>query len=166
MKLIINILEILRLQQKTEQQTYNEWLIICMNTVMKIMLHLYLTVGKEKQTSEITIYECEDCTNCQYKSKCTKSQYNKQLRVSKKFIEKRKKSFENITSEQGILYRMNWLIQVEGAVEVIKKDYEFQRFLLKGKSKVKLEILLLCIGYNINKLHSKIQNNRTKKPSF
>ena len=55
---------------------------------------------------------------------------------------------------------MNRSIQVEGAFGVLKNDYEFQRFLLRGKTKVKLEILLLCMGYNLNKLHAKIQNER------
>ena len=63
-------------------------------------------------------------------------------------------------SEIGTQYRMNRSIQVEGAFGVLKNDYEFQRFLLRGKTKVKLEILLLCLGYNINKLHAKIQNER------
>ncbi len=36
---------------------------------------------------------------------------------------------------------MNRSIQVEGAFGVLKNDYEFQRFLLRGKTKVKLEIL-------------------------
>lgn len=63
-------------------------------------------------------------------------------------------------SERGILYRMNRSIQVEGAFGVLKNDYEFQRFLLRGKTKVKIEILLLCLGYNINKLHAKIQGDR------
>ena len=57
---------------------------------------------------------------------------------------------ENILSEKGILYWMNRSIQVEGAFGVLKNDYEFQRFLLRGKTKVKLEILLLCMGYNLN----------------
>ncbi len=49
---------------------------------------------------------------------------------------------------------MNRSIQAEGAFGVLKNDYGFQRFLLRGKTKVKLlEILLLCLGYNINKLH-------------
>ncbi len=52
---------------------------------------------------------------------------------------------------------MNRSIQVEGAFGVQKNDYEFQRFLLRGKTKVKLEILLLSMGYNLNKLHAKIQ---------
>ena len=47
-----------------------------------------------------------------------------------------------------------------------KDDYEFQRFLLRGKTKVKLEILLLSMGYNLNKLHAKIQNDRTGNHLF
>lgn len=69
-------------------------------------------------------------------------------------------------SETGILYRMNRSIQVEGAFGVLKNDYEFQRFLLRGKTKVKLEFLLLCMGYNINKLHAKIQGERTRTYLF
>ena len=91
---------------------------------------------------------------------------NKRMGVSKKFITLRQESYENITSELGIQYRMNRSIQVEGAFGVLKNDYEFQRFLLRGKTKVKLEILLLCFGYNINKLHTKIQNDRTQTHFF
>lgn len=116
--------------------------------------------SKSGYVSEVTVYECESCEGCAYKEKCTKSKGNKKLYVSKKFIEQRQRSYENILSEKGILYRMNRSIQVEGAFGVLKNDYEFQRFLMRGKTKVKLEILLLCMGYNINKLHAKIQRDR------
>ena len=86
--------------------------------------------------------------------------------ISKSFLEKRQESYENILSETGIQYRMNRNIQVEGAFGVLKNDYEFQRFLLRGKTRVKLEILLLCMGYNINKLHTKIQKRAAGKLSF
>ncbi|WP_195892636.1 transposase, partial [Desnuesiella massiliensis] len=46
---------------------------------------------------------------------------------------------------------------------VLKNDYQFNRFLTRGKNSVKNEFLLLCFGFNINKLHSKIQNDRCKK---
>ena len=61
---------------------------------------------------------------------------------------------------------MNRSIQVEGAFGVLKNDYEFQRFLLREKTRVKLEILLLCMDYNINKLHAKIQKGRTGSQFF
>ena len=87
-------------------------------------------------------------------------------RPTKSFLEKRQESYENILSETGIKYRINRSIQVEGAFGVLKNDYGFQRFLLRGKTKVKLEILLLCLGYNINKLHEKIQKERTGSHLF
>ena len=116
--------------------------------------------SKSGYESEVTVYECEDCKDCPYKEKCTREKGNKRLYVSKSFLEKRQESYENILTETGIQYRMNRSIQVEGAFGVLKNDYEFQKFLLRGKTKVKLEILLLCMGYNLNKLHAKIQNER------
>lgn len=110
--------------------------------------------------SEITQYECENCEGCPYKSKCTKAAGNRKMQVSKTFIEKRKISYQNIMSEAGILLRVNRSIQVEGAFGVLKNDYNFTRFLTRGKTSVKTEFMLLCFGYNINKLHSKIQSER------
>ena len=122
--------------------------------------------SKSGYQSEVTVYECEDCSGCPYKEKCTKAKGNKKLSLSKNFLKKRQESYENILSEKGVLYRMNRSIQVEGAFGVLKNDYEFQRFLLRGKTRVKLEILLLCLGYNLNKLHAKIQNGRTGRHLF
>lgn len=123
-------------------------------------IYLKKQTSKSGYRSDVTVYECEDCTECPYKEKCTRAKGNKRLYVSKNFIKKRQESYENILSDTGIKYRMNRSIQVEGAFGVLKNDYEFQRFLLRGKTKVKLEFLLLSLGYNINKLHSKIQNER------
>ena len=65
-----------------------------------------------------------------------------------------------IQSKAGILLRINRSIQVEGAFGVLKQDMGFRRFVLRGNLKVHTEFLLLCMGYNLNKLHSKIQNDR------
>ena len=69
--------------------------------------------------------------------------------------------FKNDKSVGLLKYRTNRSIQVKGAFGVLKNDYGFQRFLLRDKKKVKLEILLLSRGYNLNKLRRKIQNERT-----
>ena len=113
--------------------------------------------------SEVTVYESENCEGCPHKSQCTKSKGNRKMEVSKAFVEKRQKSYENITSETGILLRINRSIQVEGAFGVLKEDRQFDRFLTRGKKNVTTEILLLCFGYNVNKLHAKIQGGRCGK---
>lgn len=109
-------------------------------------------VGKRKSKSgfesEITYYECDDCSGCPHKKTCTKAKGNRQIHVSKRFIEQRAASLERITSEQGILLRMNRSIQSEGAFGVVKQDYGFRQFLLRGQKKVHTEILLLAMAYN------------------
>ena len=94
----------------------------------------------------------EDCSNCTCKNKCTKAQGNRRIQVSKTFVQKRRRSYENILTEKCILLRVNRSIQVEGAFGVLKSDYNFSRFLTRGKNSVKTEFILLCFGYNINKL--------------
>lgn len=127
-------------------------------------------VGERKSrsgfVSEITYYECDDCSGCPHKKSCTKSKGNRKLQVSKKFIAQRKTSLARITSELGVLLRINRSIQSEGAFGVIKQDYGFRQFLLRGKKKVSTEIFLVAMAFDVNKLHAKIQNNRTGKQLF
>jgi transposase len=126
-------------------------------------------VGTGKRTSktgyesEITIYECESCEGCPFKEKCTKAKGNRKMEVSKAFLTMRAQSLENVNSDHGVLLRINRSIQVEGAFGIIKEDRHFDQFLTRGLPNVKTELFLLCIGYNINKLHAKIQNERTGK---
>ena len=110
--------------------------------------------------SEVTVYECESCEGCTHKEKCTKAKGNRRMEVSKAFLQMRLQSLENIKSAQGKLLRVNRSIQAEGAFGIIKEDRHFDQFLTRGLPNVKTEIFLLCIGYNMNKLHAKIQNNR------
>ena len=127
------------------------------------------TIGFRKKksasgyVSTITKYACENCDDCPHKEKCTKSKLNRQMEYSKPFAELRKNSLENITTPKGILLRMNRSIQVEGAFGVIKEDSGFRRFLMRGKKNVRTEFLLMSMGYNINKLHAKIQGNRCEQ---
>jgi len=127
-------------------------------------------IGKRKSTSgfeaEITYYECEDCSDCPHKKSCTRAKGNRKMQLSKTFLRQREESKARITSEKGTLLRINRSIQVEGAFGVIKQDYGFRQFLLRGKKKVQTEILLIAMGYNINKLHHKIQKKRTRTQLF
>lgn len=122
--------------------------------------------NKNGYESELTYYECDDCSACQYKKSCTRAKGNRQLHVSKRFIQQRAASLDRITSEQGILLRRNRSIQSEGAFGVVKQNYGFRQFLLRGQKKVTTEILLLAMAYNVNKLHAKIQNDRTGSQLF
>lgn len=147
---------------KRENMKYNEETdeYTCHNGKQLKAIYTTRRTAASGYTSERTVYECENCEGCPYKQKCTRAVGNRKMKVSKKFIEKRKVSYENIMSEEGIKLRVNRSNQVEGAFGVLKNDYGFTRFLTRGKPNGKTEFLFLCLGYNINKLHSKIQAER------
>lgn len=110
--------------------------------------------------TELTEYECESCADCPVKSKCTKAAGNRKIKVSKKFLAQREASLANITSPKGMVLRINRSIQAESAFGVMKEDMGFRRFLTRGQVNISTEFMLLCFGFNINKLHSKTMNDR------
>lgn len=110
--------------------------------------------------SDLTVYECESCERCGFKEQCTKARGNRQIRVSKAFIGYREQSRANIMSGEGIALRMNRSIQSEGAFGVLKEDYGFRRFLLRGEGKVRTEAMLYAFAFNLNRLYHKTQNKK------
>ena len=130
--------------------------------------------SKTGYQSEKTIYTCEDCSNCSYKSSCIKANNSKlqledrakNLETSKLFNRQRKDNLERILSREGCELRMNRSIQAEGSFGELKQDMGFRRFLCRGKQNVLAESILLAMAHNIKKLHNKIQADRTKTHQY
>ena len=141
----------------------------CKNNRKLTVSHIRHNKTKTGYVSEKTIYTCENCSDCPYKSDCIKGnncktplgERTKVLQVAKTFIKHRKEDLERIISDEGVLYRMNRSIQAEGSFGDIKQDIQFRRYLSKGTANVLAESTLLAIARNINKLHNKIQNGKT-----
>ena len=156
---------------KIENMDYDEIFdfYICKNNKKLTVDHVKHRKSKTGYVSEKTIYKCEDCAGCPYKKECIKGnncktpleERTKVLQVSKTFIKYRKEDLERIVSDEGALYRMNRSIQAEGSFGDLKQDMQFRRYLSKGTSNVLAESILLAIARNINKLHNKIQNEKT-----
>ena len=140
-----------------------------------------LTVQYEKREKTasgyrrtVTVYRSNGCSGCPFKTDCIKGNNckipmedrQKVLYVSKKMKEKRQETLERITSDYGTQLRMNRSIQAEGSFANIKEDMEFRRYLYRGNANVTAQSILLAIGYNINKLHHKIQAGRTGRHLF
>ena len=141
----------------------------CKNNRKLTVSHIRHNKTKTGYVSEKTIYTCENCSDCPYKSDCIKDnncktplgERTKVLQVAKTFIKHRKEDLERIISDERVLYRMNRSIQAEGSFGDIKQDIQFRRYLSKGTANVLAESTLLVIARNINKLHNKIQNGKT-----
>ena len=127
-------------------------------------------VSKRKTKSgyeqQISVYRAEKCASCPHKEHCTKAKENRAIKVNWAFEAARAASRERITSEKGILLRINRSIQSEGAFGVLKEDRHFRRLRRRGMEGVFAEILLYAIAFNIDKLHAKEQNGRLKTKLF
>ena len=147
---------------------------ICQNGKKLKMEGVKLRKSKTGYESEKTIYACEDCSDCNYKSKCIKGnncktpleERTKKFETSKKFNRQRKEDLERILSDEGCLLRMNRSIQAEGSFAQVKQDMNFRRFMCRGQRNVLAESTLLAMAHNINKMHRKIQSGRTGKHLF
>ena len=73
---------------------------------------------------------------------------------------------DRLLSDTGIQLRINRSIQVEGAFGVLKQDLGFRRFLHRGSGKVHKMLYLLAMGFNIEKLHNRIQAGRVNTTLF
>lgn len=113
--------------------------------------------NKYGRTEEV--YECENCSNCPFKSKCTKSQGNRRININKELTSFHKEVIENLQSIQGSLLRMNRSIQAEGAFGILKQDRFYRRIVRKGLTQVMLELTLIACAYNIYKYHNKLHRN-------
>lgn len=132
-----------------------------------------VTVKKQKSETgyirETSVYECADCKDCPVKEKCIRQKKTdktpledrvKRLYVSKYFIQQREAMEKKISTDEGILLRVNRSIQAEGVFAMIKEDMNFRRFLTRGKVNVMVEWYLVSMAYNVLKLHHKIQRGR------
>jgi transposase len=161
---------------KIENMDYNPEndIFICQNGKKLKMEGVKLRKSKTGYESEKTIYTCEDCSDCKYKSKCIKGnncktpleERTKKFETSKKFNRQRKEDLERIISDEGCLLRMNRSIQAEGSFAQVKQDMNFRRFMCRGQRNVLAESTLLAMAHNINKIHRKIQAGRTGQHLF
>lgn len=141
---------------------------ICKNNKKLLVSGTKTRKSKTGYESEITCYTCEDCSSCQYKRSCIKGnnsklpleERTKRLETSKLFHEKRKDSFERISSPLGCELRMNRSIQAEGAFAQVKQNMKFKRFLCRGNQNILAECILVAIAKNIIRMHNKIMNDK------
>ena len=125
--------------------------------------------SKAGYLTRLSVYECEDCKGCPFKSRCIKGNHSdipmeerrKRMEISRVFERQRRESLENITTDEGCMLRMNRSIQAEGTFAELKEDRKFKRYLCRGKPNVLTETFLILLAQNVCRMDRKIQNGRT-----
>ena len=105
--------------------------------------------------SAVRIYECEDCSGCSRRARCSKSadpDSPKQIQVNPTLNAFRSRASKMLRTETGSALRKRRSIDVETVFGDIKRNLGFTRFTLRGLEKVTLEWRLVATGHNIRKL--------------
>lgn len=119
----------------------------------------FLHEKKEKSAlgfiSRVRLYECEDCSACEHRSRCVKSAdptKNRRIYINPSRDAYRKAASKRLTSDEGIVLRRRRATDVETVFGNIKNNFCFNRFTLRGLEKATLEFGLIALGHNMRKL--------------
>jgi len=96
-------------------------------------------------------YQVKNCNGCPMRGVCHSGKGNRIVEVNHSLRDYKKQAQEKLNSPKGIYYRKKRPVDVEPVFAQIKSNHGFRRFMLKGLSKVEIEIGLLSIAHNLRK---------------
>ena len=101
------------------------------------------------------LFQCEDCSGCPHKEKCSKAKGNRTIRLNQELSCFHQEVLDNLNCIHGALLRMNRSIQAEGAFGGIKWNRSYTRAYRRGLDGLLLETALISCGFNLHKFHLK-----------
>ena len=101
------------------------------------------------------LYQCEDCSDCSHRDKCSKAKGNRTVRLNEELTRFHQEVLDNLNCIHGALLRMNRSIQAEGAFGGIKWNRFYTRARRRGMDGLFLETALISCGFNLHKFHLK-----------
>jgi len=115
-------------------------------------------IKKEKSSTgyekTLHVYQAINCNGCPLRGQCHKSKDNRTIQVNHRLNELKSQARKHLTSEEGLQHRSQRPVDVEATFGNMKQNKGFRRFFLRGKDKVIVEVGLLAIAMNLNKMHS------------
>ncbi len=120
-----------------------------------------------KRNKDGVLYKFVGCNNCNYSYKCKAKLKNKDddyryIELIPDYELLKEEVRNNLLSSKGIEIRINRSIQVEGTFGQIKNNMNYDRIRRRGLNKVSAEIMLMCLGVNIRRYFSSLDENKFK----
>lgn len=111
---------------------------------------------------------CDHCTDCPLKAQCTKSKDGRKINRCRQLEHFQTKAEQNMATDEGSKLMTQRSIWSEGIFGCLKEDWSYDKLHRRGNSNVQTEILLVCIGHNLRRLHlrlhPKVQKENTPQP--
>lgn len=139
--------------------------VLCLNTCIGEWISFNNV--RHQRYKDGKLYKFTGCNTCNYFYICKKQLKNKEqdfrlYELIPDYELLKEKARTNLLSPEGIEIRINRSIQVEGIFGQIKKNMNYDRIRRRGLTKVSCEIMLMCLGRNVRKFFSLINNSEIK----
>ena len=128
--------------------------LLCPNDKKFLFLRSVPVKGNRYGRTE-ELFQCEDCSGCPHKEKCTKAKGNRTIRLNQELTHFHQEVLDNLNCIHGALLRMNRSIQAEGAFGGIKWNRSYTRARRRGLDGLLLETALISCGFNLHKFYLK-----------
>ena len=102
--------------------------------------------------SQRRTYQAEDCSGCPFQQDCAPSGYNRRFEINLDLVRFKAQVRDRLSSPLGIELRRRRMTEPETVFAQTKHNRGFQRFLLRGKDKVRTEYGLVALAHNLNNL--------------
>lgn len=112
----------------------------------------YKQLNKNGFEQTLTRYQAQNCNGCPMRGICHKSKQNRIVELNHNLIRLKKQAAEKLQSEEGIRKRKKRCADVEPVFANWKQNKGFRRANLRGKDKVLVEIGLIAMAHNLQKL--------------
>lgn len=118
----------------------------------------FTRIQKRDDEPDLKLYVCNNCSICIMKNACTKAKNRTISRDPRIHLleDMRKK----LKSEEGKEVYQSRMYTVEPVFGQMKQNRGFREFLLRGKEKVKVEFVMMCIVHNIEKIGNFIKKHK------
>lgn len=145
--------------------TFNDG-VMCLNTC--IGEEIPFDKKYHQRNKDGKLYRFIGCNNCGYVYTCKKKLKNKEndfriIELIPDYELLKEEARNNLQSPKGIEMRINRSIQVEGTFGQIKNNMNYDRIRRRGLGKVSAEIMLMCLGVNIRRYFSSLNDNKFKE---
>ena len=99
-----------------------------------------------------TRYKATNCKGCPVRSLCFKAKGNRIIERNYTLIRLKAKAKQKLLSPEGVAHRKQRCWDIEAIFGNIKHNMNFKRFILRGIDKVNIEIGLIAMAHNLNKM--------------
>ncbi len=117
----------------------------------KLKLHHIRRKDYGYRKFQTKIYKCKDCPNCKNRSLCTRQKYRTINREDRKVLVNQIRN--RLQTEVGGKKYLQRLWTTEPVFGHLKYNLGYRHFFLRSLKKVRGEFRLMCIGWNLKKMH-------------